>query len=475
MVGRRRRRRRRRALSRQLGPALVLIAAAAAVAVLVAATALRISPASGSYRRTLDRGYAALVGPLVAQSNASAGDLVQLLQKGPDLDRAAFFADLDELAASSRALGRQFEAITPPDPVGDAGSDCARAMQGRARASADLRSALEGVLGGRSGTGPGSGDEAAAVGAMRSVGPSLQSDDGLWAACRSALSRAAGSARLAASTWIKDPSLWSPDALTDFVASVIGAPTLAADHHLVIANVVTVPSPSPSSGAGTILVPATTELSVHVLLENQGNVDEEGVHLVASLVTSGTQAGARLPGVSSVSVPKATSTVVAGTSAALAFPSLTVAPGDSYALSIVATTPTTRPNPVTTSVPVTIDKAVAVVSVFSSSSAVTVGRTVTYTAEVFASLPGLPAATGTVTFDDDGSPIPSCARQPVGDAQATCSVSYDAADMHAITALYSGDPSRSASTSAPLIEKVTGAAPGPRAISGKQTRIVNGV
>jgi hypothetical protein len=237
---------------------------------------------------------------------------------------------------------------------------------------------------------------------------------------------------------------------------------------LVIANVVTVPSPSPSSGAGTILVPATTELGVHVVLENQGNVDEEGVHLAASLVASGTQAGARPPGASSVSPPKATFTVVAGTSVALAFPTLTVAPGDSYALSIVATTPATGPNPVTMSVPVTVDKAVAVVSLFSSSSAVTVGRTVTYTAEVSASLPGLPAATGTVTFDDDGSPIPSCARQSVGDAQATCSVSYDEVNMHAVTALYSGDPSRSASTSAPLIEKVTRAARGLRAIPGKQ-------
>jgi hypothetical protein len=441
------------------------------VAVLVTATALRISPASGSYRRTVDRGYAALVGPLVAQSNTSAGDLVQLLQKGPGLDRAAFFTDLDELAASSKDLERQFEAITPPDPVVDAGSECARAMQGRARASADLRSALEGVLGGGTGTGPGAGDEAAAIGAMRSIGLSLQSDDGLWVACRSALRHGAGSARLAASTWIKDPSLWSPGALTDFVASVTGAPTLAADHHLVIANIVTVPSPSPSpsSGAGTTLVPATTELGVHVVLENQGNVDEEGVHLVASLGVSGTQAGARPPGVSSVSLPKATFTVVAGASVALAFPTLTVAPGDSYALSIVATTPTTGPSPLTMSVPVTVDKAVAVVSLFSSSSAVTVGRTVTYTAEVSASLSGLPAATGTVTFDDDGSPIPSCARQPVGDTQANCSVSYDEANMHAVTALYSGDPSRSASTSAPLIEKVTGAARGLRALPGKQT------
>jgi hypothetical protein len=449
-----------------LVPVVALTVGAAVVAVLVVATVSRISPASGSYRRTVDRGYAALVAPLAAQSNSSAGDLATLLQKGPDLDRTEFFADLDELAASSRALELQFDAITPPDPIGEAGADCARAMQGRAQASADLRSALEGVLGGRTGAGPGAGDEAAVVDALGSVGRVLEFGDALWAACRSALRRAAGSARLPASTWVKDSSLWAPDSLTDLVASVTGSATLAADHSLAIGSVAIAPSPLPSPAApGAVLVQATAVIRVHVVLENQGNVDEEGVHVVASVAPSGSQGGVRAPGASSATLPKGTFTVAAGASVAFVFPPLAVAPGASYALRVVASTPATLASPVTVSIPVTVDRAVATVSVVSSSSPVAVDRTVTYTAEVSALPTGLPAVTGTVSFDDDGSPIAACSAQPVSHAQATCSVSYQEAAMHAITAVYSGDASRSGSTSAPLIEKVIGVASSPRAIA----------
>jgi len=460
MVGQRRRFRRRRALKRRLLPALVLAGGIAVVVVLTIGTVSQISPASSSYRRTVDRGYAALVAPLVVSSDSSGTDLMTLLREGPTLDRAKFFAELDALATSSEALAGQFNAITPPVPAATAASDCARSIDGRAWALADLSGALEGVLGGKTGAGARAADEAGTVRSMSSVGGALESDDALWAACRRSLRRAAGSPRLVASTWVSDPSLWAPGPLSDFVAAVNGSPTLAPAHRLAITNVVTVPAPSQRSAAG-VLVPPSAALRVHVVVADQGNVDEHRVEVVASVASSGAQSTASLG---------TTIDIAAGTSVALVLRALAVAPGTSYTLRVVAT-PATPASPVGVSFSVAVDKAVTIMSVLPSASAVAVGKRVTYTARVSASLTGLPAANGTVAFDDDSLPIATCTAQPVSRGEATCSVFYVAADVHAITAVYSGDPSRSAAMSPPLIENVIRAPASSRA--GTRTRAGN--
>ncbi len=63
-----------------------------------------------------------------------------------------------------------------------------------------------------------------------------------------------------------------------------------------------------------------------------------------------------------------------------------------------------------------------------------VGQPVTYTATVRPA-----AATGTVSFDEAGTPIAGCTAQPVGSGTATCTLSgYATAGEHAITATYGG-------------------------------------
>jgi hypothetical protein len=455
-----------------LFPTLVLAACSAVVAVLVIGTVSQISPASSSYRRTVDRSYAVLAAPLLASSDSYGTDLGTLLHAGPGFDRAKFFAELDTLASSSETLARQFNAITPPVPAVAAGSDCTRSIDGRARALANLRVALEGLLGGRTGSGALAADEAGAVQSMHSVGDALESDDALWAACRRSLRRAAGSARLVASTWVSDPSSWTPGNLSDFVAAVIGSPTLAPAHRLAITNVVTVPAPSQRS-AGGVLIPPTSALRVHVVVADQGNLDEQRVKVAASLTSSGAQSGVASSGTQSTVSPAATIDIAAGTSVALALSALAVVPGGSYTLDVV-TTPASPASPAVMSLPVTVDKAVTIMSVLPSVSAVSVGKRLTYTASVSASLTGLPVATGTVVFDDDSLPITACTAQPVGQGEATCSVLYAAAGVHAITAFYSGDSSHSSAASPPLIEKVIGAPTssraGPRTRAGEKQR-----
>ena len=64
-----------------------------------------------------------------------------------------------------------------------------------------------------------------------------------------------------------------------------------------------------------------------------------------------------------------------------------------------------------------------------------VWQPVTYTAKVSST-----AATGTIAFEEAGTPIAGCTAQPVGSGAATCTHSgYTAAGAYLITATYSGD------------------------------------
>ncbi|HUC37783.1 MAG TPA: Ig-like domain-containing protein [Acidimicrobiales bacterium] len=471
MFGQRHRLRRRSAPSRKLTIALALAGSTAVVVVLVVGTVSQISPASGPYRRTVNRSFAALSAPLVAESSSSAADLAAVLRSGPSLDRAAFFGDLDTLASSTQTVARGFAAIVSPGPIAPEGGECAHALSGREAATARLRSALEGLLGGTTGEGRGAGDEAPAVSAMQSVGSALESDDAMWAACRTSLARSAGSARLKESVWVPDQSVWTASALDEFVAGVVGSATLAAAHDLTVMDEVTVPAPLQSS-AGTVVLPPTTAISVRVVIADQGNVDEKAVTVTDSV------AGASSPVAQSAGGTTSSHTrslrIAAGAAASVTLPGLTVAPGDSYTLSVQATTPAGTSSSAASSLPIEISPAVTTTGLLTSASAIATGRSVTYTAQISASPGGLPPPKGTVTFQDDGATIPTCPSQPVSDAKATCSVVYPAAAVHAITAVYSGDPSRSASTSAPLIEKVTSAPSSPRGTSERR-RAVGGV
>jgi len=80
----------------------------------------------------------------------------------------------------------------------------------------------------------------------------------------------------------------------------------------------------------------------------------------------------------------------------------------------------------------------------------TVGQSVTYTAKVSPA-----AATGTVTFEDAGTPITGCTAQPVSSGAATCTVpSYSAWSSYFITAAYSGDVNNLASVSSVFTQAV---------------------
>lgn len=319
--------RRRARWRRRLGTGLVPALGAAVVLTLVVAFAAgalsQVSRVSGPYRRTVDRSWAALANSVATQTSATGKALVSLLGLAPTLDRRTFFTSLDRLASDAAAQQRALLGAVPPAPVGGADAGCEQALAGRAGAVSSVRDGLEGVLGGATGESP--VPAATAVQDLTLAIGALEAADTSWAACRQALRRAPGSASVHPSRWLADPSAWPATELTAIVDVVAGSPTLAAQHSLAILTTTTVPASLP--GPGTAVVPATTSLTVHVVVRNQGNVDEAAVEVRAAL--------------SGGSGPAATAIVAvkAGKSIAVVLGPLTVAPGSSYTLQVTASPP----------------------------------------------------------------------------------------------------------------------------------------
>ena len=409
------------------------MALSAVVVVLAVAAVAQIGSASGPYRRTVDRGYVALAGPLVVASDTSGAQLVSFLHDGPSLGRVTFFATLDALAADTATLARRYDAITPPGPVTTAG--CASAFATRAAAVSNLRVALAGVLGGR--TGLGLVDQGAAVSATAGVGNSLRSADASWAACRRALRRASGTAVLPPSVWVRHGAVFGASAVDRFVTQVAQSRSLAPVHDLALVDVVT--DPAAVAGAQGLVVPAATSMVTHVVVANRGNVEEQGVEIGGVATPQGAVAKPVLV--------QRTVDLAAGRSTTVPLPGFVVTPGSSYTVEVVAESPRVSGTGllVTHSVQVQVQPVATLTSVTSTPLVAVAGRPVVLLAQLTSSLSGAGAPTGTVAFDDDGATIPGCGARPVHDAQATCSVTYPAAGLHAITAAYSGDPRYSGS------------------------------
>jgi hypothetical protein len=444
------RRRRRRAVARRLPPALAIGGLVAVLVVLAAGTISQITPASGTYRRTVDRGYVALASPLAAESDREGSELSSIVSDGASMDRSKFFSALDSVASATSDQLARFEAIAPPYPEGDVGPRCEAALRARDEAVAQIRRAVEALLGGSTGTGAGAGNVAVATSAVEAAGNQIISGDGSWARCRSTLRKEAGNARLPISSWARNRTTFSRPTLDGFVAAVAGSRSLVARPDLGIESAVTVPAPAPTA-PGTVEVPPTTSLAVAVVVQDTGNVDEPGIAVSASVTPASAPAGAATA--SSNGSQKVQGGLEAGGSSAVRISGLKVMPGDSYTLQLSATA--TDVTSATVSESFQVEQAVSTTTVVSSSSQVAAGEKVTYSATVSATVVGLPAPSGTIAFEDDGNVIPSCGALPLRSTGATCTVSYPSRGTHAVTALYSGDASRSASTSAPLIETVT--------------------
>ncbi|MHB8680734.1 MAG: hypothetical protein ACYDA2_01380, partial [Acidimicrobiales bacterium] len=89
------------------------------------------------------------------------------------------------------------------------------------------------------------------------------------------------------SRWVTGAAPWDSGALGALVTDLARSPSLAAHHALALAAVSTVPTALSAGGGG--ILPPTSQLTVHSVVTNLGNVDEPAVAVTVSLVpaTSG--------------------------------------------------------------------------------------------------------------------------------------------------------------------------------------------
>ena len=110
----------------------------------------------------------------------------------------------------------------------------------------------------------------------------------------------------------------------------------------------------------------------------------------------------------------------------------------------------------------TVNKAQTTTGLGSSANPASLGHPVTYTATVAPAPPGGGTPTGTVAFADGGTTITGCDLRPLatagGHTTATCTVTYNSAGNHPITATYSSDMNFAGSATTSALPETVGQA-----------------
>jgi hypothetical protein len=448
------------------------VVAAALVVALVVAVVVQVGRQSLPYERSVDLGYAALVGPLGSRSAATGAQLAALLAAAPGDQRSDVFTGLATIVADAQRTATAATSAAAPAPAVAAGLDCTTALVQRASAAAAVRTAVERLLGGS--TGSGGGLQPPATAALEAAGRQIDRADVLWSTCRHALRRGPGLASVPASAWVTDPSVWAAPAVAGLVASIAGSPSLAPAPAVAIDAFTSSPPAVSAVGSGpTYMLPSATGLGLQVVVADTGNVDLSGVVVEVRAQPSGTL-GAGPP-------VHATVNLRAGTAATVSLGGLRVVPGGDYTLVASATTAAGRGDPggaVTAppvSMVVSVAQAASTAAVAPSANPVRVGQSVTYSASIAGTLPQAPAPAGTVTFEDAGAAIASCSGTRLVRGAATCTLTYSTPGVHSITVVYAGTASIAGATSPAITETVNAGpavrppAPGSGVASGSRS------
>jgi len=296
-----RRRRRRRRLSRVGATVLVSALVVVLGIVVIVGSISSVGKESAPYWRDVDQSYATALGALVGKSNATDTQLRRVVAHMGADTRSRLEASLDTLVATSRSLAREAATFSTPAPAAGAGADITQAMADRARAVADLRRTVNGLLGMAPLPDPGAGGVTTTASAGRTLTPAsaaheleevsalLEAADHLYATGRRALARAPGHARLPVSTWESRTVALRSGGAQSIVRELTSSGSLAtvADVALVTHALVLTPAPVPpaqaSSTTGTLRLPPTTRLALTAVVADKGNVRVPDVVVEATL------------------------------------------------------------------------------------------------------------------------------------------------------------------------------------------------
>jgi hypothetical protein len=323
-----RRRRRRRRIAPWL---LVTVAVAVVLAVLIGGV-FQVGRASGPYESDINRSYAAQGSVVIGQSNATGAQLRSLMAGMTGLSRSALRSQLDSLASDSTAEATSAAGLSPPPPTVGGFPE---ALADRAKGVAELRSAVDGVIGsGPSGRAVLASDQAVAQ--ITAAGALLMRADRTYAAVRRGFLVAPGAAILPRSRWVTDPSTWSAGPVQTLVQELAGSTSLTSVQRVVLepgtVHIVPAAVPPVKPGGPSVVLP-TTSLQVSAVVSNEGNVAVPGVTVKGAVTPQG-------PGRSDTTSTRVT--LAPGDSVAVTLPPLGVTPGTTYTLAVSVNPPTAQ-------------------------------------------------------------------------------------------------------------------------------------
>ncbi|HEX6476714.1 MAG TPA: hypothetical protein VF005_05530 [Acidimicrobiales bacterium] len=260
---------------RRLPPVLVILGVVVAVIVIV------VLALPGSQSSPDQQSYLDIVRPQL-QLSAQQGAVVRDMRaNAASFDRTALFQRLNDLVSAAAGVQQQVALPGAPGSLGSSGGDLNQAMRMRAQGVSSLRDGMQSALSGAP------SDQATTQ--LARAGQQLGAADGLYGSFLRALSRSqAASIAVPQYRWILNPPDWDPQALSLYVLSLRLSPSLAVHHDVAVVLVSTQPAPTSYNGPVAILGLAR-QLTVSVVVANNGNATEHDVPVVATLASGQTQ------------------------------------------------------------------------------------------------------------------------------------------------------------------------------------------
>ena len=382
------RRRRRRAAARRSRSRVILLALLIAVtAGLAIGSLIEIPAQSGSYRTSIDTGYGAMASRVVDASNQTGAELAALMDKAAQLPnrpipltaRNEIQVGLDQAVSATSQEASQAAGLVPPSPTGSVSPRFTQVMSDRSRATSDLRSSIDRLLGMEPlpiAGAPSTSTPTAtpplisipkASAAMAAAGLLFEHADANYRALIAYIDRRHIPMHLPPSVWVTAPTANAPLGPVRLAASasaLANSPALVPFHQLVITSVGLIPPavpPAPpgvvtSGGPGIVgdscsapqsavpgptpaVLPPTGTLSVAMTVTNCGTVVESGV-AVTQTVTPYVPVGSSAPPAGRRGGTTQTKiTLRSGSSVALSLPPLPVAGGHLYELTVAVAIP----------------------------------------------------------------------------------------------------------------------------------------
>jgi hypothetical protein len=321
---------------------LITLGAAAVLLALLVGGLTQVSRQSQGYDATSNRTLGAQGRVVAEQSNATATSVTALLGVIQSQNRVGLQIELDSVVQQTADEATRADDVAGATPLGSVRADFAAVFADRAQAIRGLRAAVDGYLGMQPLPVAGSPDTVAstagaettllsaaqATNRIAAAGALLARSDSLYRSVRRTLAAAAGHARLPQSAWVHSAAEWGLGTVATRVDLMATSPSLAPTHYLALrtvqVNPPALPTPQGGSASVSVLTP-TTQISVNVVLGNNGTVDEPHatVHFTLADQTSG-----------ATSSQSETVALASDASKALQTVNFHVKPGRTYALTV---------------------------------------------------------------------------------------------------------------------------------------------